>query len=91
MSFDYIMLNFFGHVCNSAYNTCMLFDIGNAKRDYLVKYEAFTIPVRFNDVIFAVHSSVVGAILVIQCYLYEVGFFFNKQFFVNFFKTNCST
>ena len=66
------MLNLFGHLCNSVYNTSIFYNFFNSQTEYLERNDAFTIPVRFNDIIFAIHSAVTGVVILLQCSVFEV-------------------
>lgn len=71
LSFDFLALNFVGHTLYAIFNTCMYF-VPFFQEEYFNRFPRGTNPVELNDVFFSIHASVITAVTIVQCFMYEV-------------------
>lgn len=71
LSFDFLALNFVGHTLYAIFNSCLYF-VPFFQEEYFNRFPRGTNPVELNDVFFSIHASIITAITVAQCFLYEV-------------------
>jgi cystinosin len=89
LSFDYLALNLIGHTLYAIFNSCLYF-APFFQDEYFQRFPRGVIPIELNDVFFSIHASIITAITVFQCFIYEViislksihlsrkGYFFEK-------------
>ncbi|KJH45313.1 Lysosomal Cystine Transporter [Dictyocaulus viviparus] len=78
LKFDFLLLNVIGFLAYSMYNLFMYFD-PNVQIEYQHEHPRSPIPVLLNDVIFALHALAACIITVLQCFLYEMYFNFQRK------------
>lgn len=71
LSFDFLALNFVGHTLYAIFNTCLYF-VPFFQEEYFSRFPRGTNPVELNDVFFSIHASVITAVTIVQCFMYEV-------------------
>ncbi|KAL7016802.1 hypothetical protein ACKWTF_010142 [Chironomus riparius] len=72
LSFDFLALNFVGHTLYAIFNTCLYF-VPFFQEEYFSRFPRGTNPVELNDVFFSIHASVITAVTITQCFMYERG------------------
>lgn len=72
LSFDFLALNLLGHTLYAIFN-CSLYWITYIEDEYFERFPRGMNPVELNDVVFSIHASVITALTVSQCLIYEVG------------------
>lgn len=65
LSIDYVVANFFGFLCYALFNTLMYFSEG-AREQYRERNGGKDILVALNDVIFALHATIMALVMIIQ-------------------------
>lgn len=73
LSFDFLAMNFMGHTLYAIFNTCLYF-VPFFQHEYFKRFPQGVNPVELNDVFFSIHASIITALTVLQCFLYEVKF-----------------
>lgn len=71
LSIDYVVANFFGFLCYALFNTTMYFS-ERAREQYRERHGGKDILVALNDVIFALHATIMASVMIIQFYWYRV-------------------
>ena len=71
LNFDFLYLNLMGWVCYSAYNVG-LFCVPSVRAEYQERHPGGDIPVKPNDVFFALHAFVLTLVTIYQTTIYEV-------------------
>jgi len=71
LSFDFLALNFVGHTLYAIFNSCLYF-VPFFQEEYFSRFPRGTNPVELNDVFFSIHASVITAVTIVQCFMYEV-------------------
>ena len=72
LSFDFVLLNFFGFGCYAAYNLCLYY-VPSVQREYAVVHHGSASSVRANDVFFAVHALFACTVGLVQIAMYDRG------------------
>eukprot|EP01134_Creolimax_fragrantissima_P001987 CFRG1987T1 len=73
LSFDFVYLNLMGWICYAIYNVG-LYSVPVLRNEYLEKYPGSDIPVKTNDVFFAIHAFLLTAFqLFYQMNIYDSG------------------
>eukprot|EP01105_Mastigella_eilhardi_P027173 TRINITY_DN8235_c0_g1_i1.p1 TRINITY_DN8235_c0_g1~~TRINITY_DN8235_c0_g1_i1.p1 ORF type:complete len:333 (-),score=79.18 TRINITY_DN8235_c0_g1_i1:68-994(-) len=77
LSFDFLLLNQSGYLCYSIYN-CVFYFSPEVQRQYFYQHpNSDAIPVKLNDVVFAVHGMCLTAFTLFQCWIFDRG---NQRF-----------
>ncbi|XP_022245091.1 cystinosin homolog [Limulus polyphemus] len=72
LSFDYVSLHFSGFAAYALYNVGLAF-INEVQMEYREIHPTGLIPVKINDVVFALHATLAVSIIVFQCLVYDRG------------------
>ncbi|EDV22287.1 uncharacterized protein TRIADDRAFT_29291, partial [Trichoplax adhaerens] len=72
LNFDYLALNITGFIAYSIFNIG-IFWVDEIKMEYEKLHPYGIIPVRGNDVFFAIHAAVITGFTIFQCFIYERG------------------
>lgn len=70
LSCDYIIANVFGFLCYGIFNTVMYFS-ELARREYRDRHDGKDNLIAINDVVFAVHATILATIMLVQVNLYR--------------------
>lgn len=73
LSFDFLALNLLGHTLYAIFNSS-LYWITYIEDEYFQRFPRGMNPVELNDVVFSIHASIITALTVSQCLIYEVNF-----------------
>lgn len=73
LNFDYVALNITGFLSYSAYNIAIKY-IPKVEQEFFHKHPRSQNPIELNDVVFGVHAVFATLVVIIQCFIYEVGF-----------------
>lgn len=71
LNFDFLALNLLGHTLYAIFNSSLHW-ITYIEDEYFQRFPRGLNPVEINDVVFSIHASVITALTIAQCYLYEV-------------------
>ena len=71
LNFDFLALNLLGHTLYAIFN-CSLYWIKYIEEEYFSRFPRGLNPVELNDVVFSIHASVITAVTIAQCFVYEV-------------------
>jgi hypothetical protein len=71
LNFDFLALNLLGHTLYAIFNSS-LYWITYIEEEYFERFPRGLNPVELNDVVFSIHASVITAVTVAQCFIYEV-------------------
>eukprot|EP00727_Mastigamoeba_balamuthi_P012779 m51a1_g8123 putative cystinosin homolog isoform 1 (310) ;mRNA; f:183972-185143 len=73
LSFDFLLLNVSGFTLYSLFNCCMFWS-SEIHREYFARHSSATsIPVKLNDVVFALHALALTLVSIVQCFFFERG------------------
>lgn len=73
LNFDFLALNLLGHTLYAIFNSS-LYWITSVEDEYFQRFPRGLNPVELNDVVFSIHASVITALTIAQCFIYEVKF-----------------
>lgn len=71
LNFDFLALNLLGHTLYAIFNSS-LYWITYIENEYFQRHPRGLNPVELNDVVFSIHASVITALTIVQCFVYEV-------------------
>ena len=71
LNFDFLALNLLGHTLYAIFNSS-LYWISYIEDEYFSRFPRGLNPVELNDVVFSIHASVITALTITQCFIYEV-------------------
>lgn len=71
LNFDFLALNLLGHTLYAIFNSS-LYWITYIEDEYFQRFPRGLNPVELNDVVFSIHASVITALTIAQCFVYEV-------------------
>ena len=71
LNFDFLALNLLGHTLYATFNSS-LYWIKYIEDEYFQRFPKGRNPVELNDVVFSIHASVITALTIVQCFVYEV-------------------
>lgn len=71
LNFDFLALNLLGHTLYALFNSS-LYWIPYIEKEYFERFPRGLNPVELNDVVFSIHASVITALTISQCFIYEV-------------------
>lgn len=71
LNFDFLALNLLGHTLYAMFNSS-LYWISYIENEYFERFPRGNNPVELNDVVFSLHASVITALTIVQCFVYEV-------------------
>lgn len=74
LSFDFLALNLLGHTLYAIFNSSLYWNT-YIEDEYFQRFPRGMNPVELNDVVFSIHASIITALTVSQCLIYEVNFF----------------
>lgn len=72
LNFDFLALNLLGHTLYAIFNSS-LYWITYIEAEYFSRFPRGLNPVELNDVVFSIHASVITALTIAQCFIYERG------------------
>lgn len=72
LNFDFLALNLLGHTLYAMFNSS-LYWVSYIENEYFERFPRGNNPVELNDVVFSLHASVITALTIVQCFIYEVG------------------
>lgn len=81
LNFDFIALNLTGFLSYSAYNIAIKY-IPSVEDEFFRKHPRSQNPIELNDVVFGVHAMFATIIVIVQCFIYEVGIIESLQIII---------
>jgi cystinosin len=72
LNFDYVLLNIIGHSSYMIYNLGLYYS-ETVQQEYFKIHKNGVNPVRLNDVFFSCHATLLTAVTIWQCFIYDSG------------------
>lgn len=80
LNFDFLALNLLGHTLYAVFNSSLFWNT-YIEEEYFQRFPKGLNPVELNDVVFSIHATLITALTISQCFIYEVIIFecFSRQ------------